>query len=113
MTERKQALQDLLVKVEAGEWEDMEAAYKLSGINSTLVRHAYNGSLDAALALHNAVLDNKWIVFSIDQDSAHHWYVTLSDLTGKAEVVHTGHESNLARAWLIAILKALISEEGE
>lgn len=67
------------------------------------------GSLDAAHALHKAVLPNA-LVSSADQDSARRWYFTLSDISG-AFLSHEGADTP-ARAWLLAILEALIAQQG-
>ena len=74
---------------------------------------AYHGSLDAAKALHEAVLPE-------------HWHATVM-LEGAARIDECGvdgvrrigfhgswparSESNPARAWLLAILRALIAQE--
>jgi len=62
---------------------------------------AYHGSLDAAKALHEAVLPEWW--FAIQPTGA---------TVGKMERTHDGNvfdgaNQNPARAWLLAILRAL------
>ena len=114
MTDRKQALTDLLKKVEAGSdiyrpITFVNAFKPLLGYEAAInpadsARRSYHGSLDAAKALHEAVLPG-WGA----QIHAH----------GHAEVRHPklmrrdlawAVVDNPARAWLIAILKALIAE---
>jgi hypothetical protein len=109
MTGRKDVLVELLAKVEAeavlgkfgpimrGHW-DFDTQF--------LAMKAYNGSLDAAKALHEAVLP-EW-----------HWNVSKD---GVARIVIPSRlrtiptvgrsDSSTARAWLLAILKALIAGE--
>lgn len=80
---------------------------------------AYRGSLDAALALHRAILP-EWMVSTMCQlldlgddmeytGTASDWMVNLArcdgSLTMDSEVAETP-----ARAWLLAILAALIAE---
>jgi hypothetical protein len=116
MTDRKQALTDLLEKVEAGEalaphdvvadrpfFEDYEKAIHAGN----LARDAYNGSLDAAEELHEAVLPG----FSWKRQG---FVMTVTDdHTGWGNGVYGSgrDDDNPARAWLIAILKALIAKE--
>ena len=102
------ALKDLLVKVEAGtvgQWFNWNSGIKGHGTNARL---AYNSSLDAAKALHGAVLPGwKWG----RQWSCHMW-VEPDDMPGRSERYY-GNVSDPARAWLIAVLRALIAQEGE
>lgn len=59
---------------------------------------AYNGSLDAAKALHDAVLPNKSIIL---------YYGPFAMPSAKVGVDPSVHNSIPARAWLLAILRAL------
>jgi hypothetical protein len=108
------ALKALLAKVEAG--DDLPDLYSLFAkksdkatdyTNCNNVFSAYDGSLDAAKALHKAVLPLwGW--------SAGTNMVCVS-ITGKSFgfggwLFEGSVGDNPARAWLIAILKALISE---
>ena len=97
------ALQALLMKVEAGEW--WANLPRPDILHTDLCWKAFNGSLDAAKALHEAVLPG-WIGnFGTD---------------GFAKVAKGGRvqtvmevarvDDNPARAWLIAILRALIAQ---
>ena len=96
------ALQELLAKVKAGECDHGSFLALDKPVDGIRAHHAYNGSLDAAKALHEVVLPGNVL------------WVTL--VGGIATIGHDGEEytgvsSNPARAWLIAILKALIAQE--
>jgi hypothetical protein len=104
------ALQELLPKVEAGEWDwmidwpDWDCRYMPS---IGLFIEAYNGSLDAAKALHEAALHEwEWQIGSEDA------YLETGD-PGNEWTFRTASADNIdpARAWLIAIIKALIAQE--
>lgn len=95
----------VLEKVEAGDvsatYGEFDACFSRDALNAM---SAYIGSLDAAKALHNAVLA-EW-----------GWY--LNRLSCK--LVHADYSpvygqrtTTPARAWLIVIIKALIAQEGE
>ncbi len=71
--------------------------------NWTNAEKAHLGSLDAAKALHEAVCPNQSV--RIDRRSRG-WVVWLDN-------PHQGISQNPARAWLLAILSALIAEAGE
>lgn len=92
-TDRKQAMTDLLVKVEAGEYapQAMRVRAGLKDSSVAAFTLAFDGSLDAAQALHEAVLPGvEWPeITDVDQRPS----------------------GNPARAWLIAILKALITKD--
>lgn len=123
---RKQALQELLEKVEAGDARQFDEGWMHLPITTLDDRRmsshmgkawdAYHGSLDAAKALHEAVLPGwRWWVAdmlywaAIDQDAP---CVTLAKGIPAVDLrVVTGHGDDPARSWLIAILKALISIE--
>jgi len=130
MTARKQALSDLLAKVEAGGTPIQPYLFQAVFNNSSHVNcageafSAYaDGSLDAALALHNAVLP-RWAVDDLSQNgklAGHPWGIRLAFWDGsnpaKNKHVIAGWGRNLggdytpARVWLIAILEALIAGE--
>ncbi len=112
---RIEALNSLAAKVDAG--GDASPFAHLS--NDELVmfgldfideaQRAYRGSLDAAKSLHDAVL-LRWDI-QIN---------TYEDDTFEASVSHPrkvetydGVSSCMARAWLLAIIKALIDQEGQ
>ena len=103
----------LLEYVEAGEqlsgnvdfWLCVKSAFNQNMRRSGEVANAYEGSLDAAKALHDAALPGwHWAIDSEDNNGA---VVFDSPVLGTAGV---GEGSCPARAWLIAILKALIAK---
>ena len=100
MTDRKDALTELLDKVKAGKWHNDGTTW-LFGNDWPNVHGAFYGSLDAARALHDAVLPG--------------WGWSVSDCMAKVSCdyrIQSGHDDhNPARAWLIAILNALIADE--
>jgi hypothetical protein len=118
---RKQALAELIAKVEAGEFDAPPSSARAPFFNafmdiaeialpqnvtgcSALAWRAYNmASLDAALALHQAVLPE--------------WSATIQ-LEGLCYVhgfdgEYSATSDTPARAWLLAILKALHEMETE
>lgn len=107
---RKEALADLIAKVEAGE-ERYPFSWANEGYNTgdlfdsrDNVNRAYNGSLDAAKALHEAVLPGfGW--------TAGGGAVRVYKLNGLPCSEHVSATPTPARAWLIAILRALHAQE--
>ena len=108
MTDKLNALITLRDKVKAGDvrdWRMYMTAFGLSPDDRNVYAQlAYNGSLDAARKLHNAVLpDWDWIlgiggatvVNPIEEEESH----------------DAASQDNPARAWLLAILEALIAIE--
>ena len=110
---RKEALEALLAKVEAGEesWVNLP---RTADLHTDLVWKAWAGSLDAAKALHEAVLPKEgWEVGRtslypgmMPGSSEYQFYAFV----GWGEY-KKGYADTAARAWLIAILKALIARE--
>ena len=117
MSDRKQALIDLLAKVEAGDiiFADVECCFMQKDTTQypvavDYVIHSFRGSLDAAKALHEAVLDGFfWDAKHIIRDGvrAHQYFVR------RAANCHWSEDRCPARAWLIAIIKALIEQEDD
>jgi len=101
---RKTALEALLAKMKAGEggW-GLERPKEL---HTDLVWKAWMGSFDAAFALHLAVLPG----WEYGYDGGMAW-VKLPGL--RSSYRHNDKEGITARAWLIAIITALIAEEPE
>lgn len=98
-------LDKLIEAVERGDkpdfdWTDCIMALGKKARTSQLCVNAYHGSLDAAKALHEALLPG-W-GFSAGFDEVRHF----SDVFKKGNPVITVFASCPARAWLIAILKA-------
>lgn len=137
------ALSELLAQVEAGEWDFRADAparqvfpYQSASAHDLglTARAAFEGSLDAAKALHEALLTG-WRVACIregdKEDMAHHdceegdWFVNLFSEDYDAVSWTAGEQTKTdvlsgqqadawsatpARAWLCAILSALIAE---
>jgi hypothetical protein len=103
MSNRKNALMQLLAKVRAGDsiWP---AHLDGTGLSDRPFGEAYNSSMDAARALHEAVLPNHRARIDVGK-KYRAWVITPDNKKFDA------YSINPARAWLIAILKALI--EGE
>ena len=100
---RKEALAELIAKVEAG--TDLFPSHFPPLFKGTQwAIRAYEGSLDAAKALHEAVLPDEFVmVAQVAHDPA--WQATIWGESLYAETP--------ARAWLLAILKALHSMEAQ
>jgi len=129
MTDRKQALEALLAKVEAGILDHGHCLTRHTvGIPmNASMWDAYNGSLDAALALHEAVLPGWWYqlgschlsddarvspdfncpIHGADLSAKYDPAIDWADMTD----VDQRPAGNPARALLIAILRALIAQE--
>ena len=97
--DRKEALAELIAMVEAGSDDVPDfAAFVSRPLMQCKAGEAYRGSLDAAKALHDAVLPG--------------WGWALTDI-GEAHIlsadgpIAAGESDNPARAWLLAILKSL------
>lgn len=95
--DKLEALKELLAKVEAGaldgEPESQKIAEVAVGGECLSVAEAYMGSLDSAKDLHEAVLPGSIIPVEV-----------------ACEIIRG---PDPARAWLCAILKALIAQEQE
>jgi len=106
---RKKALEELLARLEAGtiHQSDLDAFIPSFGLNTTCgnAHDAMRGSLDAAKALHEAVFPGRsWEIWRVDNDEQVPFYgVNIPN-------VDTPYSATPARAWLIAILKALIAK---
>tara|TARA_R110000850_G_C9766480_1_gene446952 strand:+ start:238 stop:609 length:372 start_codon:yes stop_codon:yes gene_type:complete len=114
MTDRKDRLIKLLAVVEAGTlWRGNVQSVTDLKLNKHLVFQANHGSLDAARALHEAVLQGwAWTKgFSIVDAGSTFITVFLEHEDDNKWEVFFGANDNSARAWLIAILKALIAGE--
>lgn len=115
MTQRE-ALEALLEKVKAGEAfridapqrKNRTAEYECLGgyYQDSMAYGAFHGSLDAAKALHDAVLPGWGWRVGIGN-------VLLYRLGGEGRHEQSTGFHSPARAWLIAIIQALIAMEGE
>jgi hypothetical protein len=103
--DRKAALIELRDKVKAGKFGTPDTPH----CDLTVVHliQAYSGSLDAAKALHEVVLPG-WGWEISNEDTAAVFYG--NSLSGPCKI---SASDNPARAWLLAILDALIAEESE
>lgn len=94
-------LDNLIKAVEAGEWDHDAAAKWLwmkPGQHYGWAHDAFSGSLDAAKALHDALLPGWWAALR---------HSTRPKATvGYVDRVFEGQDDLLSRAWLLAILKA-------
>ena len=107
---RKEALEALLAKAEAETFDRWStSSTPFTSPQKFFIQRAYNGSLDAAKALHEAVLP-EWGYLDLLRRGQRHTARISVDVFCKTE---TGVSDSLARAWLIAIIKALISMEPE
>lgn len=141
MAEKLDALRKLLAKVETGEtyatmghtllcqkafpkpadFDGSPEAYSSSNAQQAILAWR-NGDLNAAKALHEVVLPG-WLVTNLGQsDDPRFWWCSIlrpveGDDDGNITLpsIHVGSwdQSTPARAWLIAILKALIAEAGD
>ena len=106
-------LRELRDKVAAGEATTMAFDDAFAGFPDTFTpdraEQCYFGSLDAARALHEALLPGwEWCVDGVDA------LVQEPHLPGRitqAKPVYGAAQGNPARAWLLAILDALIAKE--
>jgi hypothetical protein len=114
---RKEALIELRDKVAAGDASTMRFDDVFGDGCSYIAELAYFGSLDAALALHDAVLPG-WCVTCLDQAcnlAGDPWgcevaYFDGSNPSNNRKAYSQHDHSNPARALLLAILSALIAE---
>ena len=114
---RKEALAELIEKVEAGNADGrcrLTAKAFSQSVPHSFVWAAMDGSLDAAKALHEAVLpETGWDIFKtgeypgmIPGSSAYMFAARVGYGT-----TYRGDDDNPARAWLIAILRALHAQD--
>ena len=116
MTAKIDALRALKAAVAAGKAKRQmfAEAFPERGLTSPYwnAAMAYDGSLDAAKALHDAGLPGCWMRMSgpwpEDVGCAGIWTAKIYRKTGPGYV---GKAASPARAWLITILAALIAQE--
>ena len=112
-----EALTALRDKVKAGGRTNDGSMFRVFGDNWTHCFDAFDGSLDAARALHDAVLP-EWTVNSLHQvrqrdngmPATGKWSCLLFCYAPKIRHLEV-EADNPARAWLLAILEALIEQE--
>jgi len=119
---RLDALKELAAKVEAGSCPLRclnNAGWGSDNVQEAIsIRKAFHGSLDAALAVHNAVLPG-WHYFFYGADyetlfsgNQHEPFCVVAKGRGGVDLeTHRGNSTTPARAWLLAILRALIAME--
>lgn len=110
----REALEALREKVEAGvpcgSWD--AAMTDFAGAKWNEVYGAFNGSLDAAKALHEALLPGwGWALDTLSLSaSVYEPDYPGIDLEARC---YSAESADPARAWLLAILSALLAEGGE
>lgn len=114
------ALKKLIEAVEAGERSIHDLAVTaLSQIDWKFIRDSYEGSIDAAKALHDSLLPG-WQVHHFGQQWDNKWWISLllpvegdeqGNVTRHSQTSATFDQTCPARAWLIAILKAKLRED--
>ena len=103
-----QALTAVRDDLQAGTWPGSRMYDVLTDAHAALAFDAYNGSLDAAIALHEAVLPGwRWLV---ERNGNASIYPPDENLT---KAIDVDGADNPARAWLLAILEALIAQDGQ
>jgi len=107
--ERKQALIELRDSLKVGRFPFMQAkivSEKLSSFNRHRALEAFEGSLDGAHSIHGAVIPfhSYAVIWGSDHDG-----VAVMGADGK--IFKGDGMPNPARAWLLAILEALIAQE--
>ena len=111
MSKRKEALQDLRPKVEAGDgditFREFDACFSRDAFNAMT---AYNGSQDAVQALHESVLDGyRWSLYEEDDGT----FLCIVSLISNGKIYEEEWAKTPSMARLKAIIKALIAQEGE
>lgn len=108
------ALRELREMVEAGEWPADFLAVDcepLRTVTTASLYAAFSGSLDAAKALHEALLPEWGYQLTLYPEA--HLYQP-KDLRRIGPVYADDcHGGELSRAWLLAILSALIAKEAD
>ena len=102
MTQDKQAIDGLIAAVEDG--LELPRPLPFQVYQCAYIIGAYEGSLDAAKALHDELLPG-WHFAILDDDAA------VSEFLDKGEF--SAKSTNPARAWLLAILRAVRSREAK
>jgi len=102
------ALHDLLDRVEAGEASTM--GFEDAGFDGW-AELAYHGSLDAAKALHDAVLPgcNQYTVDEGPSGCGAKIVIWPNGLSHGPELMFNGYDVTPSRAWLGAIIRALLA----
>lgn len=99
------ALREFAEKVEAGK---LDTKSPHCDFDVVLLVSAYNGSLDAAHSLHKAVLGDRWGIPIYEEEDGK--FLCLLGYKQDEKVYVEEWLPIPARAWLLAIIKAKISE---
>ncbi|WP_407473511.1 hypothetical protein [Sulfitobacter sp. PM12] len=106
---RREALEALRDKVKSGEFDRWSVnGAPLTAPQKAFVTRAYHGSLDAAKALHDAVLPG-WDWRAEENVNGYVSHIGPAREEFMPSIMAISFES-AARAWLLSILSALISE---
>lgn len=109
MSERKEALQDLLANVEAGTFLALDII-AVFGLHPTAASSLKGGSQDAVQALHESVLDGyRWSLYEEDDGT----FLCIVSLRSNGKIYEEEWAKTPSMARLKAIIKALIAQEGE
>ena len=106
MTKRKQDLKSLRDEVAAGTWPGSDVYSHMSDRCASFAYDSFNGSLDAAMALHKALLPDHRARIDVGR-RFRAWVITPSNKKNDA------YSESPARAWLLCILDAIIAREGQ
>ena len=101
---RKEALAELIEKVESGKTAKVRVWYWAVGSRYSVASKAAAGYLDAAKALHEAVLPGWW--WKVIHPDPSYVQVGMPGIG-----VYAAQSEDPARAWLLAILRALYAQE--
>lgn len=116
MTHKLTALRELLAKVDAGgilQAIDVVGVWPMTPSGDSMWLHACKaskGSLDAAKALHNAAMPDQYSV-ALQYNRRFRAKAIVVDARGLRNWDSGDEWMDPARAWLIAILNALIAQE--
>lgn len=102
------ALRVLAEKVEKGVLRFQHLPPHMDALHVKIIQ-AYDGSLDAAKALHDAVLPG-WDITHFWGNNANGWTWCLTHKSEPRSYSQGSDRSTPARAWLLAIIRAKISE---
>lgn len=102
------ALERLTAAIEAGEFPGDLTGPEMGFPNTSaaVLYDAFSGSLDAAKALHDAVLPG-WFPGLSQNIHYGRWFAWVQTKESHA----TAYSNNPARAWLLAIVRALIGQD--
>lgn len=100
---------DKLIEAVEGGTATAPQIHDALGRNALHAISAFNGSLDAAKALHDALVPNLIAKITVGGVGCKYHHCTLEDWDS-GEDTHADNQPDPARAWLIAILRAYREE---